>query len=63
MDMLLNFLLGAAFGAGLVIVAVGCFSKDRTEDAYAIGYQHGFFAGSEVTAEQDIANEIQNYAR
>lgn len=55
---MVGFLIGSAFGAGLMLIVVGCFAIEQREEAYSVGYSNGFVAGADATAEREIAKGV-----
>ena len=56
---MVGFLIGSAFGAGLMLVVIGCFAIEQREEAYSVGYSNGFVAGADATAEKQIAEGVR----
>ena len=55
---MIGFLIGGFFGAGLTLIVIGCFAIEDKEAAYSVGYCNGFIAGSDATAEKEIAEGV-----
>ena len=55
---MVGFLIGSAFGAGLMLIVISCFAIEQREEAYSVGYSNGFVAGADATAEREIAEGV-----
>ena len=55
---MIGFFVGCLFGAGLTLILIGCFALEKTETAYTVGYNCGYIAGADVTAEKEIAKGV-----
>lgn len=55
---MVGFLIGLGFGIAVTLVVIGCFAIESNEDAYSIGYNNGFIAGADITAEKQIAEGV-----
>ena len=58
---MVGFLIGTAFGAGVLLIVIGCFAMNDKQDAYNVGYYRGFIDGTNVTAEKEIAEGVCDY--